>query len=371
MDLRNTPLHFGLIARVFHWLMAVLIIVMLMAGLYMTEMPSGPSKLQIFGLHKSTGILILMLAAARLTWRFTNPVPRLPPGFPRIVYFGAHASHGLLYACMFAMPLTGWGLSSAGGRPVSFYGLFVLPDLVGPDKALGRTLAGAHEWIAYFLIGLIALHAAAALWHQFVRHDGVLTRMTSAILLLCVLLPPALRADEPPAHFTLVPEKSSLRFVANENGAPVEGQFNHFTADILFSPDHPEANRVEAEVDLASVASANDDMARELPGKDWFDAAQFPKAVFRSVTFHAQPPAPGNPLREYYIDGTLTLHGVSQPVTVNMTLEHYDAQSAVASGTFTVSRKAFGVGSGQWKDASAIRDEVTVKFRIAAKRSVL
>lgn len=174
--LKNTEFAYGRIAKFFHWTIAILIISLLAVGLYMTDLPRE-EKGTIYGIHKSTGILVLTLMTMRLAWRMRNIEPALPAAMGKLLKLGARISHISLYIFGFLMPLSGWGMSSAGGHPVTFYGLFTLPPLVAPNKELGGLFHDLHSIAGYALIGLIAVHAAAALWHHFIRKDDVLRKM--------------------------------------------------------------------------------------------------------------------------------------------------------------------------------------------------
>lgn len=171
------PSQYTLVAKLFHWTIGVLILCMIGVGLYMESLPMGPDKIKLIGLHKSTGILILFLVALRLIWRLVHAVPALPADLPRVYHLVARAAHYALYALMFAMPISGWLMSSAAGFSVSVFGLFTLPDLLSPDKDLRKLFVQTHEYLAYTLMALLVLHVAAALWHHFARHDNVLRRM--------------------------------------------------------------------------------------------------------------------------------------------------------------------------------------------------
>lgn len=177
MAWRNTGSVYGLFARILHWSMGVLIITMLAVGLYMEDLPNSPDKFELYGLHKSIGVLLLALVIIRFTWRQKNPIPALPHEMPNIIKLGAHVTHGMLYTLMLLMPLIGWGMSSAGGHPVSFFGWFTLPPLVAPDKELGSQLAFLHYAGGILLITLILAHVSAAIYHHFIRKDHVLKRM--------------------------------------------------------------------------------------------------------------------------------------------------------------------------------------------------
>ncbi len=160
-----------------HWLMAILIFLAFGLGLYMADLPFSLTRLKLFNWHKWMGITILGLAAIRLLWRVTHPVPALPNTMPAWQKMASHSTHWLLYALFFAVPLIGWAYSSAAGFPVVYLGLFPLPDLVGKDKALSKILVEAHELAAYALATVVLLHIAAALKHAIIEKDGVMSRM--------------------------------------------------------------------------------------------------------------------------------------------------------------------------------------------------
>ncbi len=177
MKLKNNETHFGLIAILFHWLMALLIIGLLGVGLYMVNLPIGLEKLKLYGFHKEFGILVLSLAILRIIWRLSNKTPIL--NIPKLERIAARLAHLGLYFFMLAMPITGWFMSSAAGLPPSFFGLFTLPSLVAPNDELMKLFAFAHQWLAYGLIALIVVHTLAALKHHFIDKDDILKRMIS------------------------------------------------------------------------------------------------------------------------------------------------------------------------------------------------
>ena len=162
-----------------HWLLALMILGSLAVGLYMTGLPFSPTRLKLFNWHKWAGVLILLLSALRLLWRLAHRPPPAPamPGWQRRA---AAATHGLLYALFFAVPLAGWAYSSASGFPIVVFGVLPLPDWVPVNRELADTLKALHHWLAHALGGLVALHVAAALKHQFIDRDGLLARMWPA-----------------------------------------------------------------------------------------------------------------------------------------------------------------------------------------------
>lgn len=168
---------YGGVAIGFHWLVALLVLSMIPFGFVMANMDLSPQKLEFYSWHKSFGIVVLTLAALRLVWRLFNPPPPLPADVPGWQKFASQVVHYGLYAALFAMPLSGWLMSSAAGFTVSPFKLFDLPNLVAKDEALFKLFRQAHELIAFAIIGLLALHVGAALYHHVVRRDGVLARM--------------------------------------------------------------------------------------------------------------------------------------------------------------------------------------------------
>ncbi|AYH43334.1 cytochrome b [Azoarcus sp. DN11] len=173
----KTPEHYARPAVVVHWLIAILVLVALPLGYYMTDLSLSPRKLQLISWHKWIGFTVLLLFIPRLIVRLTRPVPvpvTTMPGWQRIV---ASITHVVLYVLMIAVPVTGWLMSSAKGFPVVYLGLVPLPDLVGKDEALGDLLKSVHEVLTSGLLTLVGLHIAAALKHHIIDRDETLARM--------------------------------------------------------------------------------------------------------------------------------------------------------------------------------------------------
>jgi len=154
--------------------MAILMLGMLIVGWYMNDIATAPFKYELYGYHKATGMLILVLVLIRSVWRVSQPVK----GHEGTVWQNrlATAAHLGLYAAMLAMPISGWFMSSAGGHAISFFGLFNVP-LLDVAKAYGEWAEEVHEVVASILWGLIGLHVAGALYHHFVKKDSTLKRM--------------------------------------------------------------------------------------------------------------------------------------------------------------------------------------------------
>lgn len=163
-------------AMALHWLLALLLLTSFGVGIYMTNLPVSPQRLRLFSWHKWAGITILVLSGLRLLWRVTH---RPPADLPMPVWQqrAARLTHRALYVLFFAVPLTGWAYSSAAGFPIVWFGVLPLPDLVGADKAVAETIKPWHGVLAGTLAALVAMHVAAALKHQFVDRDDLLSRM--------------------------------------------------------------------------------------------------------------------------------------------------------------------------------------------------
>ncbi|WP_428313284.1 cytochrome b [Hydrocarboniphaga sp.] len=174
----STQTRFTPLARLLHWSMAALIVAMLFIGAGMIA--GAPEHYAaLVRVHKSIGILILVLAAVRLIYRLLHPAPPLPADLPALQKFAAHASHWLLYALMLALPIVGWAMLSAEGYPILIYGGLHLPPLMPADAMTYAHLRSAHALLAYLLFFTVLAHLGAALFHGLIRGDGVLSAMAS------------------------------------------------------------------------------------------------------------------------------------------------------------------------------------------------
>jgi cytochrome b561 len=176
MPFRNTTHAWGSLSKAFHWLIVLLIINQWVIAERADEL-KGLAKLEALAWHKSFGMTVLMLAVLRLAWRLMNPTPELEaetrPWERRL----AKVSHVLLYALIFAMPLTGWMMSSAKNYPVSWFKTVPVPDLVAPAEQTFHQMHDLHHLLFNVLVGVALLHVAGALKHHFIDRNDVLKRM--------------------------------------------------------------------------------------------------------------------------------------------------------------------------------------------------
>ena len=171
------PTRYDPIAISLHWLVAVAIIGNFALGTYMHELVLTPFKLKLYSWHKWAGVTIFLLVALRLAWRRFHPPPALPAAMPLLQQRIAHGGHLMLYALMFAIPITGWLMSSALGFQTVYFGVLPLPDLLAKDKELGEVLKQVHELLNFGMAAIVLGHAGAALKHHYLDRDDVLRRM--------------------------------------------------------------------------------------------------------------------------------------------------------------------------------------------------
>ncbi|MBC2769857.1 cytochrome b [Pusillimonas minor] len=160
-----------------HWLVALGLVGTFALGFYMEGLPLSPNKLKLYSWHKWAGITLFAVIIVRVAWRLSHQPPELPASTGPLAKLAAHAGHLLLYVLMLLIPLSGWLMSSAQGFPVVWFGMVALPDLVPKDKALGDVLQTVHVVLNYTLLAAVVGHVVAALYHQYVKKDGLLQRM--------------------------------------------------------------------------------------------------------------------------------------------------------------------------------------------------
>jgi cytochrome b561 len=160
-----------------HWLIALAILGSFSVGLYMADLSLSPFKLKLFSWHKWAGVTIFLLVAVRLGWRLLHRPPGLPAAMPAWQRNVAEAMQWVLYLLMFAIPITGWLMSSAKGFQTVYFGVLPLPDLLVKNEELGELLEEIHSLLNFGMAALVVAHAGAALKHHFLDRDDVLTRM--------------------------------------------------------------------------------------------------------------------------------------------------------------------------------------------------
>jgi len=176
--IRNTSSSWGSVSRWFHWILGVTVIGMLAFGWWMNHIPARADRLFYRSIHADIGYVLLLLMVVRLLWRIIDPKPALPSDTPRWRRISAHINQWALYIVTIMVAMLGWAHSGAH-KPdyADWFGLFRVPQITSPDKAVADAYEDRHIFFAYVLLALIVIHVVAALWHHFVKRDRVTARM--------------------------------------------------------------------------------------------------------------------------------------------------------------------------------------------------
>ena len=361
-------MRYNVVAIIIHWLTALAVIGLLCIGNIMTDLPNTqPLRFELYNLHKSFGVTVLLLTLLRIVWRLTHRPPPLPAEMKAWEVKAAHIAHWTLYALLLLTPILGWIMVSASPRniPTILYGtvswphLPFLPDMAVQTKRDYKELFETlHASSAYLMAALVVGHVCAALRHHFLLKDKVLLRMVPKILPVFALL---FAYSASAADWQVDAPKSNLGFTATFSGAKFEGQFKSWQAEIAFDPANPAAGRAKVTIDMTSAATGDKQRDQALPDSDWFDVKKSPQAFFEATGFTAKG---GN---GYEAQGTLTIRGVKKPVTMPFTLDTA-GDSAHATGQLEITRTDYGVGQGEWTDGSMVGLKVTIHFDLTAKK---
>lgn len=178
MRIRNTRANYGLVTIVVHWLVALAVFGLFGLGFWMVDLSyyddwyrRGPD------IHRSVGILLLMLMVFRVVWRAVDVSPDPLPNHTRREIVSANAAHHLLYVLIFVAMVSGYLISTADGSSISVFGWFEVPSVTGQIKGMEDTAGTVHYWSTWAIVGLAAIHAAGALKHHLLDRDRTLRRM--------------------------------------------------------------------------------------------------------------------------------------------------------------------------------------------------
>lgn len=178
MLIKDTTDGYGLISRLFHWLMALVIVVLFVLGWWMVGLDYySPYYNSAPDFHRSAGILLLIALVARIGWRLMN----VKPGDAELTPLERKAStlvHIGFYPLLIALLLSGYFISTPDGRPIDVFGLFSVPSFV-QQKGLADTAGLVHRVLAYTVMAVALVHTIAALKHHFIDKSSTLTRMWS------------------------------------------------------------------------------------------------------------------------------------------------------------------------------------------------
>lgn len=401
--------HYHAVAKTLHWLVAGMVIlqfVLAKLAELADEAGSSVRELALLANHKSVGITILALVIVRLAWRQRHPPPPLPLSLPRWQVRASRFSHWLLYSLLFAMPVSGWLMSSASAYSVSWFNVLQLPDFVAPNPELKGCFLEIHELLAKLLFAVASVHILAALKHALIDKDDVMHRMLSTFSLAGfaivvvggalwlgttrslpltkvdeVAVVAAPQAAEPEILFPaempepgeptqpaelprwqIIPASSFIRFSGSQAGARFEGTWQAWHADLRFSAENLAGSSFEVTIETTSPETQDDDRDATLADAEWFDSARFPEAYYSATNFESRDGG------EFVAHGQLTIKGRATPVPLQFNIaENGDAR--VLTGSASLDRLQLGVGTGEWQDTEWIGQYVTVTVRIEASVS--
>lgn len=415
MGLRNTKDNYSAVSRFFHWATAFLILGLLVLGFYMIGLEPAPDKFKLYGLHKSFGTLVLMLAVARLLWRVSQQQPEKMASHQAWERGLAHLVHIVLYLSMFLMPLSGWLMSSAGNFSYSFFGLFDMPNFTGKSEALYKLMRVVHEYTAIALIAIIGAHILGAVKHAVIDKDATLKRMVPekgyvGISFLVVVIagaallsasglfvldklgkkekmearqvkvvaavPPIMVSSSPNKDedaesavqsWQLIPAESTINFSVKVSGDEFSGTFSIKKAEIYFDPNKPMQSHAYIAIDTASAQTGSDERDGYIAMEPWLFSESFPESTYKISHFEHK-----NGL--YVAHGVFSLRGVSQDLAVPLAINIEDVAAqggmekrAIAQGGFVLNRLEYGVGQGSWEDPSVAEHQVKVSVKLTAK----
>ena len=174
--MKNNRYAYGSISKGFHWTMSAIIVSLLVAGFIMINLNNSPTKWQIYDIHKSFGLLILLLIPLRTLWRLVNTTPNLDM-MSSSERRASKTGQALLYAMMFTMPISGWVMSTAAGYTPKFFSLFTVAAPVAENKQTAEMAGNIHFYTAFCLVTILIMHIGGALKCHLIDKNKVLTRM--------------------------------------------------------------------------------------------------------------------------------------------------------------------------------------------------
>ncbi len=178
MLIRDTSEGYGVVSRLFHWLMAIAIFAMFILGLWMVRLDYySPYYNSAPDIHRSVGMVLLFALILRWLWRASNPKPSDAELSP-LEQKASYAVHWGFYALLLALMVSGYLISTSGGDPISVFGWFDVPSLIHA-RGLETPAGTVHRILAYAVIALAAVHALAALKHHFIDKSSIMSRMWS------------------------------------------------------------------------------------------------------------------------------------------------------------------------------------------------
>ena len=397
------------ISRFLHWLVAGLIVSQYVLAELAEQAEHNDKVVQQLGLlanHKSIGMTILMLALIRLCWRLIHKPPALPNSMPAWQMRASSISHWIMYGLIFAIPVSGWLMSSAAAYSVSWFNLFVFPDLVSSSDHLEHLFHDVHEILVKSLFVIVVVHIAAALKHHFVDKDAVMARMASKgawLLFLSIIVfvlglfgrititeseNVRFEIQEPVLTTESLTPKSStpdnsifeksitshnieswvinyqdsfIKFSGDQAGAPFEGQWQAWNADIKFDASNLSQSSFDVTIESNSVFTEDQERDDTIASPDFFNADAYPNVKFLANKFDETK------ADNFSTSGILTMKGFSKPAILEFSIvENEDTITLI--GKALLDRFTWNIGMGDWTDTSWVGKDVAVEVRIIATK---
>ncbi len=175
---RSRPTRYSGAAKWMHWSVAAAVLVLLPLGPLMKRfVPEGPTRDRMYDFHEALGALVLLVMIARLARRLAFGVPAPEPTLSPVDRRASLAAQHTLYVLLFVMTVLGWAGTNAYGDPVSVFGLFSFPAILGKNVPLSDQIFYWHLLCGLVIAAVVALHVSGALFHRYIVRDGVLARM--------------------------------------------------------------------------------------------------------------------------------------------------------------------------------------------------
>ncbi len=168
---------YGVVARLFHWVVVLMVAIMLPVGIAMTSYGFEEIRDELFILHKGTGAVLLVVVLARLVWRVVAGAPDPPPHWSQLQRRLVALTHGTLYILLLTMTVTGYVRTVGGGFPIELLEALGIPPLIPEIGDTAETVAVVHKFTAYALTGLVGVHVARVFHDQWVEKKEALKRM--------------------------------------------------------------------------------------------------------------------------------------------------------------------------------------------------
>ena len=178
MNIRNTTNGFGLVSIILHWLMALLIIGLFISGYYMVDLDYYSKWYNLLPWwHIAVGVTTFLLLLLRIAWRWTNPRPAALSSYHGWEKTAAGITHYAFYLLLLVISVTGYFITTAKGAPIDFFGWFDIPALIGLAAGPAEWAGKIHEYAAYAVAVLFALHVGATVKHHFIDKDITFIRI--------------------------------------------------------------------------------------------------------------------------------------------------------------------------------------------------